>query len=284
MLNFNTSTIRRFLWQYSAFPWIERFIMLRFPTIRDVQVSPFTAVADGFLNLFYPETCFICSSPVARRRECGLCDDCWRKILELRIEGARCRSCGAPLPGFAGDSGNICLECIRRPPPYSGARAFGYYSTEMRRAIHELKFEGRRPLVKLLAPLLADVFLESWQREDFDFITSVPLHPGRRRKRGFNQAELLSRSLARIIGLPELRTLRRAAATRSQVGLSDAQRLENVRNAFICAHIDRAAGKRILLIDDVMTTGATAASASQALIDAGAEKVSVLTVVRAVRM
>jgi len=94
----------------------------------------------------------------------------------------------------------------------------------------------------------------------------------------------LGRALARIIGLPELRTLRRAVATQTQVGLSDAQRLENVRNAFRCTNINQVAGKRILLIDDVMTTGATVASAAWALIDAGAEKVSVLTVARATRI
>jgi len=257
---------------------------LRLPTVRDVQVSSIQAVSDGFLNLFYPETCFICSAPVARRQDCGLCDDCWRKVLDLRIDGARCPSCGTPLPGFADGSENLCLECVRQPPPYSGARSFGFYSTEMRRVIHELKFEGRRPLVKILASLLADVFFESWRREDFDFITCVPLHHRRRRERGFNQAELLGRALALMVGFPELRTLRRKAATQSQVGLSDARRLENVRNAFSCTHIDRVEGNRILLIDDVMTTGATVASASKALISAGAEKVSVMTVARTVRM
>ena len=249
-----------------------------------MQVSCAWTISDGFLNLFYPEECFICSSPVARRQDCGLCDDCRRAVLNLRIEGARCPSCGAPLPGFADGSASLCLECTRTPPPYSGARSFGYYSTEMRQAIHELKFEGRRPLAELFAPLLAEVFFESWQRGDFDFITAVPLHSGRRRERGFNQAELLSRALARMVGLPELPTLRRTTATQSQVGLSDAQRLENVRNAFRCTNISRVAGKRILLIDDVMTTGATVASAAETLTDAGAEKVSVLTVARAVRM
>ena len=120
-------------------------ISFRFPTVRDVQVSPLRAVSDGFLNLFYPESCFICSSPVARRQDCGLCDDCWRKVLEQRVKGAHCPSCGLPLPNFADGSGNLCLECIRQPPPYSGARSFGYYSDEMRQVIHELKFEGRRP-------------------------------------------------------------------------------------------------------------------------------------------
>ena len=259
-------------------------MMLNFPTVRDVQGSPMQAISDAFLNLFYPEECFICSSPIARRQDCGLCDDCWHKVLNLRIDGARCPSCGVPLPGFADGFNNLCLDCIRQPPSYSGARSFGYYSTEMRQVVHELKFEGRRPLAKLLAPLMAEVFYESWQRDDFDFITAVPLYHARRRERGFNQAELLGRALARLIGLPELRTLRRAVATKSQVGLSDAQRLENVRNAFRCTNIDRIAGKRILLIDDVMTTGATVASAARALINAGAEKVSVLTVARATRI
>jgi len=147
-----------------------------------------------------------------------------------------------------------------------------------------MKFEGRRPLAMLLAPLMNEVFYESWRRDDFDFITSVPLHPKRRRERGFNQAELLARALARMVGLPELRTLRRAIATQTQVGLSDAKRQENVRNAFRCMNIELVAGKRILLIDDVMTTGATVASAAGALINAGAEKVSVMTVARATRI
>ena len=257
--------------------------MLYFPTVRDVQASAINAISDGFLNLFYPEACFICSSPVARRQDCGICEDCWRKVLALRIKGARCPSCGAPLPGFAGESANLCLECIRHPPPYSGSRAFGYYSAELRQMIHELKFEKRRPLTKLLAPLMADIFFESWRREDFDFITYVPLHYLRRRERGYNQSELLGRTLAQMVGLPERNTLRRITATRSQVGLSDSQRRENVRKAFY-THIDRVAGKRILLIDDVMTTGATIVSAAESLINAGAEKVSVLTVARAVRM
>ena len=256
---------------------------LHFPTIRDIPAYRIRVIFDSFLNLFYPESCFICSSPVHRRQDCGLCDECWRKVLDLRIEGARCPSCGIPLPGFADDSENLCLECVRLPPPYSGARSFGYYSTDLRLAIHEFKFKGCQRLAQLLAPLLADVFWISWRREDFDFLTDVPLHPARRRERGFNQAELLSRALARMVGLPEFRTLRRTALTQLQVGLSDVQRLENVRNVFRCSHIDLVAGKRILLIDDVMTTGATAASASQTLIEAGAEKVSVLTVARVTR-
>ena len=254
-----------------------------FLTTREMPRSSWRVILDGFLNLIYPESCFVCASPTDRGHNCGLCDDCWRKILELRIVGPSCPSCGMPLPGLAPGSTSICLDCLQKVPPYVGARSFGYYSMEMRQLIHELKFNGRRNLAELAAPLLARTLLDSWRREDFDFITAVPLHPARRRDRGFNQSELLARSLASVVGIPEVNTLRRVTNTRPQIGLSDTQRQENVRNAFRCAHPEKVTGKRILLIDDVMTTGATVMWASQALLDAGAEKVAVMTAARALR-
>jgi len=130
---------------------------------------------------------------------------------------------------------------------------------------------------------LARAFFDSWQREDFDGIAPVPLHLFRRRERGYNQAELLARGLAQRVAVPKVDVLRRVTATLPQVGLSDAQRRENVRNAFRCARPEEVAGKRLLLVDDVMTTGATVAGAARALLDAGAERVSVLTLARAIR-
>ncbi|MDR1726352.1 MAG: ComF family protein [Acidobacteriota bacterium] len=254
-----------------------------FPTVRDAQASAWRNVLDGFLNLVYPEACFVCATPTDRRQDCGVCDDCWGKILGLHLEGPICPSCGTPLPGFALGSTSLCLECVRQAPPYSGARSFGYYSMEMRRLVHELKFEGRRSLAELAAPLLARAFFDSWRREDFDAVTAVPLHPSRRRERGYNQSKLLARELARKVAIPEVEALKRVTATRPQVGLTDAQRQENVRKAFRCARPEAVAGKRLLLVDDVMTTGATVSCAAQALLDAGAERVSVLTVARAIR-
>ena len=252
-------------------------------TVREIPRSSWHGIIDGFLNLIYPEACFVCASPTDRRQDCGLCDDCWRKVLELHIIDPICPFCGLPLHGLAPGSTSICLECMQKTPPYSGARSFGYYSMEIRQLIHELKFNGRRNLVELMAPLLARTLFDSWRREDFDFITAVPLHPTRWRMRGFNQAELMARSLASMVGIPEIKALRRVTDTRPQIGLSDTQRQENVCNAFRCAHPEKVTGKRILLIDDVMTTGATAAWASQALLDVGAEKVAVLTAARAIR-
>ncbi len=166
-------------------------------------------------------------------------------------------------------------------PPYAGARSFGYYTAELSGLIQGLKFRGRKNLVKLLVPLLTQAFRDSWRREDFDLIVPVPLHIKRKRDRGYNQSELLARSLARQIAIPCGRALIRARSTVPQIGLTDLQRLENVRKAFRCANPQQINERRILLIDDVMTTGATAASASSTLLEAGARRVSVLTVARA---
>jgi len=166
-------------------------------------------------------------------------------------------------------------------PPYAGARSFGYYSTELAKIIQQLKFQGRRNLAGLLGPLLTAAFFESWNREDFDLVVPVPLHPRRQRERGFNQSELLAQFLSHNIAVFHSPALIRARATLPQVGLTDAERKENVRNAFRCSLPQRVSGKRVLLVDDVMTTGATVASAAQALLNGGALRVSVLTVARA---
>ncbi|MEJ2108812.1 MAG: ComF family protein [Acidobacteriota bacterium] len=147
--------------------------------------------------------------------------------------------------------------------------------------VHGLKFFKKRNLVKILAPLLVETFQENWSRKAFDLILPVPLHAKRKRDRGYNQSELLAKILAARIGIPvDAKILTRIRATVSQVGLSNLERRANVRKAFSCLDPERVAGLRILLIDDVMTTGATAASASKALLKSGARRVSVLTLAR----
>jgi competence protein ComFC len=166
-------------------------------------------------------------------------------------------------------------------PPYAGARSFGHYMAELSSVIQELKFHGRRNLIGLLAPLLAATYFESWSKDDFDLVAPVPLHPKRKRERGFNQSELIALSLARHIAVPHSNVLLRVRSTLPQVGLTDSQRQENVRGAFRCFKPQQVLKRRVLLVDDVMTTGATVASAAQILMEAGAWRVSVLTVARA---
>jgi competence protein ComFC len=254
-----------------------------FPTIRDQPATDARKMLDGLWNLMYPETCFLCSAPVARQRDCGICDPCWQKVIALKILPPRCASCGLPFYSFEERSEHLCGDCIQNMPPYAGARAYGHYSAELSRVVQELKFSGRQNLIGLLAPLLADAFSDTWSRDEFDLIVPVPLHPKRKRDRGFNQAELLAVSLGRLIAIPCRKALRRIRATLPQVGLTHSQRLENVHKAFRCSAPQHISKRRILLIDDVMTTGATVECAAQALMDAGALRVSVLTVARAGR-
>lgn len=168
-------------------------------------------------------------------------------------------------------------------PPFSGARSCGIYTAELSRILRALKFEGRQDIARLLGLPMATAFFDSWSRDDVDIITPVPLHAGRERERGFNQSALLARSLARFIELPlQEKIIIRIGKTKSQVGLSDAERRRNLKNAFLCRETHRIAARRVLLVDDVMTTGATVASACRALLRGGALRVLVLTAARTV--
>ncbi len=256
---------------------------LLLPASRDIPSSLIRRISDGVLNLLYPESCFVCGSPVSRAVECGLCPACWDKALQQRIAGPVCPSCGLPFQSFDEGTVHLCGRCTIALPPFSGARSFGCYRSELSRIIQALKFDGRQNVARLLGPLLASTFLESWSPQEIDVVVPVPLHPRRRRERGYNQAALLGHPLARIIGLRFCnRALQRARDTMPQVGLTNLERAQNLKHAFQCPHPALIQGARVLLIDDVMTTGSTVASASSALLEAGAMRVSVLTVARAV--
>jgi ComF family protein len=252
-------------------------------TSRDLPPSLIRRLTDGLFNLLYPELCLVCSAPAARSQDCGVCDRCWQKALQLRISEPFCPLCGVPYRSFEREPSHLCGRCTVCLPPYAGARAFGCYSAELSLMIQALKFYGRQDMAKLLAPLLASTFLEFWSPQEINFILPVPLHPKRRRERGYNQATLLGLALGRLLGLPcRERMLKRVRPTLPQVGLSESERNHNVADAFHCPKPAAIRGQRILLVDDVMTTGSTVASACEALQEAGALRISVLTVARAV--
>ncbi len=254
-----------------------------FPTTRNIPPTTIRRISDGILNLLYPERCIVCSAPVARRQDCGVCEPCWDKALRLEIVPPWCPSCGIPFQSFNADSEHLCGDCMLDMPPFSGARSFGYYRAELSRLVQGLKFQGKRNLSGLLSPLMAQTFVRSWDRGQIDLIVPIPLHPRRRRERGFNQAAVLAGTLARLLALPvSAAALVRVHQTLPQVGLTDAERAKNVHHAFGCRNPRLVARKRILLVDDVMTTGATVRSACGTLLEAGAMRVSVLTLARAV--
>jgi ComF family protein len=171
----------------------------------------------------------------------------------------------------------LCPRCRRQRGRLDHARAVGAYDGALRAILHALKYEGRRSLARPLGRLMrtrgADML------DGADYLVPVPLHAARRRERGFNQAA----DLARHVGGPVLAGLRRTAATLPQTSLPAAQRHRNVRNAFALTRAGRAvAGRTVVLIDDVSTTGATLAACADVLKDAGAREVRALTAARVV--
>jgi ComF family protein len=186
-----------------------------------------------------------------------------------------CTSCRTPFQNaFPLDAYGRCALCRSGLRGFDAAYSFGAYEGVLRELIHLYKY-GR---VKTLAWPLSGLLAQALPRDEaFDAAVPVPLYWRRRLQRGFNQAELLARGLSRRTGIPVVRALGRLRPTPAQAGLSNSARRQNVSRAFRAHGVQ---GTRILLIDDVMTTGATAASCAAALKQAGARRVSLLTVAR----
>ncbi|MEM7663368.1 MAG: ComF family protein [Pseudomonadota bacterium] len=199
------------------------------------------------------------------------------------ITGAICPKCGTPQAFDLGD-GEVCAACHARPVPWSRARAALEYDDVSRQPILAMKRGGRRDGLELMATWMAVAGAELV--EQADLIVPVPLHYRRLISRGYNQAGWLAAALGRRTGKPVRHSvLKRTRTTPSQAGRSARDRYRNVRGAFAVRprHHKSTSGKRILLIDDVLTTGATAAAAARALNKAGAADVSVLVLARVVR-
>jgi ComF family protein len=193
-----------------------------------------------------------------------------------------CASCRTPFQNaFPLDAEGRCALCRHGLRGFDAAYCYGSYEGVLRELIHLYKYSGVRTLAGRLEELLAAALPRD---ERFDAVTPVPLHWRREWRRGFNQSELLARRLAKRWGIPMVRTLRRSRPTLAQAGLSNTGRRANVAAAFRCRQdaqrAGRIAGRRLLLVDDVMTTGSTAAACAAALKRAGAERVTLATVAR----
>ncbi len=188
--------------------------------------------------------------------------------------------CRAPfLSRFPLDEEGRCALCRRGVRGFDAAYSFGFYEDELRQLIHLFKYGRIQTLSTALGRLLARALP---REQSFDVIVPMPLHWRKRWQRGFNQAELLAREIGRRIHTPVRSVLRRVRNTASQAGLTSAKRRENVSGAFRAAR-SGLDGRSVLLIDDVMTTGATAASCARALKRGGARQVTLLTLARADR-
>jgi ComF family protein len=241
------------------------------------------SLAAGLLHLIFPTPCPICRRPLDTARRGPLCGACWQAL--ERMPPAGCHRCGWPFPAEGTADGArrpLCQRCRETRDHFEIARAALRYREGgvARAAILLCKHGGRLDLLRHLARLLAEEGAARLTARDWDAVVPVPLHWRRRWRRGFNQAEVLARVFGRRHGLRLLRwCLVRAHATPPQHGDASARR-RNVRDAFVVRGAARIAGRRVLLVDDVFTTGATANACAAALRAAGASAVGVLTLAR----
>jgi len=229
-------------------------------------------------DTLFPPLCLACSELLLGGRETIFCPDCLSQINFL--SGSRCPVCGEHFPDSPSEN-HICGHCLTHPPWFFSARAATTYDGRILKAIHRFKYGRKITIGRALAFFLAGYSFDDLDFSRFDAVMPVPLHLGRLRKRGFNQALILARGLGEKYGMTlDFRSLKRIRPTVTQTGLNRKERLENISGAFQVEYPERIHGKYLLLVDDVYTTGATVNECAKTLIRAGAKQVVVLTLAR----
>jgi len=223
-------------------------------------------------DIVMPPVCLVCRAPIGAHD--AICARCWREVDFIRPP--LCDRIGMPLPFDTGGT-MLSAAAVADPPPYDRARAVAAHTGAMRTLVHALKFHDRHDARRLLGRWLVEAGRELVA--DAEIVVPVPLARRRLLMRRFNQAAVLASEVARLTGLRyEPLLLARTRATASQVGLSRGQRRRNVAGAFAVPprYGGRVEGRRILLVDDVITTGSTVGACARALNRAGAARVDVL--------
>jgi len=241
-------------------------------------------IGDAVVSVFFPSGCRICDRLLTSASRVPLCEECLSSF--ARVPNVVCEVCGRPLPGLAQKEGEplLCPACQDRTYAFDRARSFAVYEAAVVRAILLLKFEQIEPLGAWFAERLAEVVGAEGDRLEADVVVPVPLHRERERERGYNQAALVSKPLAKRLRLPHKAVLlMRSRARPDKRVLSLEERWESVRGAFATRPGSQVDNQRVLLVDDVLTTGATLDACTRALRGAGAKSEIGLTVARAVR-
>lgn len=258
--------------------------------------------AESLFATLFPSDCRLCGAALTEVSRLPVCSACVGSV--RRIEAKTCAVCGELVPSAdAGRAGEVevrCGVCQRARLPFAKAVAYGSYDGALRGLIHLLKYDRVRPADDLLGCMLAEAMaeLKFASGEKAPLVVPVPLWTGRERQRGFNQAEGIARAALKywnrrgtVTGetpaLPVLElnpsALRRTRETQSQTGLTRHQRRANLRGAFVAARPEQIAGRGVILVDDVYTTGTTVSECARVLRRAGAGQVYVATAARVMK-
>jgi ComF family protein len=231
---------------------------------------------DDLLDFVYPQTCAICRKPLAREEK-SVCRQCWNTLTIL--PAPFCPRCKVFLEDEQSVARHRC-DSSDRPDDRMilALRSLGTFDDYYQNLIHRFKYGKSLPLGRRLAQRLGQVVSQTTGFEDCDLVIPVPLHRARHRERGFNQSDVLAQGISKATGVAFGKgILKRKKNTKDQTHLNAQQRAENVKDAFIVKRPDLTDGKRVILVDDVMTTGATLNECARTLRTAGAKEVLAVT-------
>ncbi|MGE5307981.1 MAG: ComF family protein [Deltaproteobacteria bacterium] len=229
----------------------------------------------AFIDLIFPLRCASCKRKIGSTETLPLCAGCWHKL--RKNAPPFCRSCGKTVGKVSLERG-LCARCAGTKPHFDRAYSLFLYEGPAKALVREFKYRGKDHLAPLLGKQMVSFIKENGVSLNFiDCVVPVPLHPAKLREREFNQALLLAQAIAKEMDRPVTEALSRTRNTRTQTNLKPEKRHKNVKGAFAVRKGADVKNKNVLLIDDVLTTGATASEAAQALKNAGARMVVVMT-------
>lgn len=240
-------------------------------SLKETLAKIFGSALSALKSAIYPEnvTCDLCGAELVADTRYALCADCTAEM--PFVDGHVCLVCGAPIS----DEADYCLRCQRQESVFGRNVAALVYEDKAREMIYSLKFGGKKYIAKTLAAMMSDAFLRSGI--EGEIIVPVPMAASEKKKRGFNQSELLAEEIGKRLNIPVLPALVKTKETRPQKELGGKDRAENLKGCFAVAYGEYIAGRKILLVDDVFTTGATANECARTLLKSKARKVNVLT-------
>jgi competence protein ComFC len=254
-------------------------------TLWRILTTGFRGWYETALDFVFPAECQCCAGFLGDRRVMTICASCWEAIPIIQPPG--CPRCGIPYPvesAFRATPTFLCKECRTTAPFFDRAVSVGYYAGVLEETIKQFKFHHRRAFGRPLAQLMLTHLPPDLDLSGYHGVIPVPLHPKRQRERGYNQAAILAKELSRHLHLPLLRNhLRRVRPTEHQTAQTGRRaRQQNVKDAFQVRHPDTLQNQDVILVDDIMTTGATANECAKTLKRAGARSVLVLSLSRRV--